>query len=423
MKAIKFTKSAVLSFMFLFYGFLNSSNAQWVQVSNGMGNNAFVSSLAANVNTIFAGTNASPNIHVYKSTNNGTTWTETSLNGLLEVTSLAANGNNIFAGTYHINYYHPRPFVFLSTDNGTTWTQTSLNNQDIHSLAVNGNNVFAGTSGSVYKSTDNGTNWTQTSLIGYITSLAANGNNIFAGATSPYGQWSGSVNLSTDNGTTWGVRLELYYKSFFSLAVNGNNVFAGTSGVGVYKSTDNGTTWTHTSLNNQYVRSLAVKGNNVFAGTDSNGVYVSTNNGTNWMPWNEGLGNTTVNALCISNDYIFAGTGNSVYRRTLELTGIQPISGQLPAHFELSQNYPNPFNPSTKIKFQMPNEVFVKLIVFDVLGREVAILVNEQLKPGTYEVDWNASNFSSGVYFYQLTVSSEQLTEMYRDTKRMILIK
>jgi hypothetical protein len=87
------------------------------------------------------------------------------------------------------------------------------------------------------------------------------------------------------------------------------------------------------------------------------------------------------------------------------------------------QNYPNPFNPSTKIKFQIPlnkggeRGLSVRLIVYDILGREAATLVNEQLTPGTYEVEWGGGNYPSGIYFYKL------LTESVSETKKMILLK
>ncbi|HEY5534285.1 MAG TPA: YCF48-related protein [Ignavibacteria bacterium] len=85
--------------------------------------------------------------------------------------------------------------------------------------------------------------------------------------------------------------------------------------------------------------------------------------------------------------------------------------------FKLFQNFPNPFNPSTNIKYDLPKSGFVKLVIYDVLGKEIAILVNEKQSPGTYEATFNASQFSSGVYFYKLT------TDGFNDTKRMILLK
>ncbi len=97
--------------------------------------------------------------------------------------------------------------------------------------------------------------------------------------------------------------------------------------------------------------------------------------------------------------------------------GIEKISNIVPTGFSLSQNYPNPFNPNSKIKFQIAKPGDTKLIVFDVLGREVSTLVNENLNPGTYEVDFDGSKFSSGVYFYKLTAGS------YTETKKMLLVK
>jgi len=127
-------------------------------------------------------------------------------------------------------------------------------------------------------------------------------------------------------------------------------------------------------------------------------------------------------ALCILNNYIFLGTGGEmpqgVYRRPLsELVGIQPISNEIPNQFSLSQNYPNPFNPNTVISFQLAVNSFAMLKVYDLLGREVATLVNEQLQPGTYEVDWDGNGFASGVYYYKLAAGD------YTETKKMVLIK
>jgi hypothetical protein len=100
-----------------------------------------------------------------------------------------------------------------------------------------------------------------------------------------------------------------------------------------------------------------------------------------------------------------------------QLIGINPISSEIPIQFSLSQNYPNPFNPSTKIKFSIPSIAQTFLYVYDILGGEIATLVNQQLQPGTYEVDWDATNYPSGVYFYTIN------TAEFKETKKMILIK
>ena len=120
------------------------------------------------------------------------------------------------------------------------------------------------------------------------------------------------------------------------------------------------------------------------------------------------------------DNFIFAGTAShSVWRRDLNeiLTLVQNSSNPVPEKYTLSQNYPNPFNPSTNIRYEIPKNEFVKLIVFDALGREVETLVNEKQNSGTYEATFDASQYSSGVYFYRLT------TDNFSDTKKMLLIK
>ncbi|MBL8008478.1 MAG: T9SS type A sorting domain-containing protein, partial [Ignavibacteria bacterium] len=89
----------------------------------------------------------------------------------------------------------------------------------------------------------------------------------------------------------------------------------------------------------------------------------------------------------------------------------------VPEVYSLSQNYPNPFNPVTNVEFGISKSGFVSLKVYDVLGKEVATLVNENLSPGKYTVKFNGSSLSSGVYFYRME-SGE-----FKDIKRMVLIK
>jgi len=97
----------------------------------------------------------------------------------------------------------------------------------------------------------------------------------------------------------------------------------------------------------------------------------------------------------------------------------------VPTDFALLQNYPNPFNPSTKIEFRTPKAGFVTLKVYDILGREVSILINEELNPGNYKVDFNSSGLSSGIYFYTLQVGDPSASsgQNFISTKKMILLK
>jgi len=141
-----------------------------------------------------------------------------------------------------------------------------------------------------------------------------------------------------------------------------------------------------------------------------------------------GLASTGRSALwCICNTNILGCVINGIVYgdTTFTLLGLDPISTTIPEEFSLSQNYPNPFNPSTKIKFDIPvfplmkgaRGMYVRLTIYDLLGREVSTLVNQQLKPGTYEVEFDGTNYPSGVYFYGLTGESFNLT------KRLVLIK
>lgn len=99
------------------------------------------------------------------------------------------------------------------------------------------------------------------------------------------------------------------------------------------------------------------------------------------------------------------------------LIGINIINENIPSKYSLSQNYPNPFNPATTIKFSVPVAGIIKLSVYDIIGREIEILTNENLTAGTYAVNWDASSFPSGIYFYRLEGSN------FAETKKMILIK
>jgi hypothetical protein len=213
---------------------------------------------------------------------------------------------------------------------------------------------------------------------------------------------------------------------------DGTNLFAGTGG-GVYLSTNNGISWTavNTGLPYPYISALAMSpdgtgGTNIFAGNYTNatgtlqsGVFLSTNNGLNWSEVNTGLPRTTyIYSLITSKTNLIAGTSDGLWRRPLsEITSVEQSSYRLPERFSLSQNYPNPFNPSTTIEYQIPKQSYVTLRIFDLLGREVATLVNEKREAGSYRVQFDGAGLSSGVYFYQLRGGE------FVQTKKLILQK
>lgn len=99
------------------------------------------------------------------------------------------------------------------------------------------------------------------------------------------------------------------------------------------------------------------------------------------------------------------------------LTSIEPVSNNIPATVNLHQNYPNPFNPATKIRFDIQHMGFTTLKIHDILGWEVATLVDQNLNPGSYEINWNAGNTANGIYFYSLTIGNTRIT------KTMTLLK
>jgi hypothetical protein len=162
---------------------------------------------------------------------------------------------------------------------------------------------------------------------------------------------------------------------------------------------------------------------------DSNGVQ-------EWVQRYSGPGNDWDQPLSIvidrfANVYVTGrstGIGTGTDFATVKYSqdiGIKLGSKEIPDRFSLFQNYPNPFNPSTKIKFLIPlnkgggfsRGMFTKLTIYDLLGQEITTLVNEQLHPGTYEVDWDGTNYPSGVYFYEMTASN------YKLTRKMVLLK
>jgi hypothetical protein len=149
-------------------------------------------------------------------------------------------------------------------------------------------------------------------------------------------------------------------------------------------------------------------------------IYKTTNGGENWYRNNDLVSNSLLSGCFINaNTGWIAGSGYTIIKTVSggSTLGLTQINTSLPDKFYLEQNYPNPFNPNTVISFQLPTAGFVKLKVFDLLGREVANLVNEKLSAGSYKYDFNASALPSGIYFYKLE------TENFSETRKMVLIK
>ncbi len=296
---------------------------------------------------------------------------------------------------------------------------------DENFLIVSGSDIFAGTGSGIYLSTDNGTNWNTVNNglpdNSIVTSMAISGSNTFAVVT-----YHG-VYVSSDRGLSWTSANNGLPITIGCLLANGNNIFAGTES-GVYLTTDNGTNWT--ALNNGFINlpvvySLLLVGNNIFSGgTDfsGTGIYLSTDNAANCTPVNNGLPEGTgIYSMAVINNTLIGSTRNfGLFRRPLSemvLTDTKNNQSNLPSGYTLQQNYPNPFNPTTTITYSLPKSSFVTLKIYDLLGREVTTLVNEEKHSGMYKVTWNAQNLPSGVYFNKIT------TGQYTKVSKMLLLK
>ncbi len=375
------------------------------------------------------------------------------------VKKIAINSNDdIFAGVWGVN---------RSTDGGQSW-QTRNNgfvNLDIRALAVKDNGyLFAGTNdsqdGTVFRSTDNGENWVR--VDNFPTGITINGlavgpnDEIIATATG----YHYLCQKSTDDGTTWqdisyGQNIGWGKVEFNS----SGDLFMASYGAGLWKlpasdtvwvdltsnigsnwiytffigsndylyteqkrSTDNGQTWASIG-NGSFMYSFAENSiGHLFIGTNSygSGVYRSIDYGETLELINNGMpADIDINALAVdSEDYLYAGTGGkSIFKTTTStVVSVEDLEFK-PTSFSLYHNYPNPFNPATKIKYSVPQTSEVQIKVFDVLGNEISTLVNEEKQIGSYEINFNASELPSGVYFYQLRAGE------FVETRKMMLLK
>ncbi|HCY74397.1 MAG TPA: hypothetical protein DHV28_00615 [Ignavibacteriales bacterium] len=173
------------------------------------------------------------------------------------------------------------------------------------------------------------------------------------------------------------------------------------------------------------VLTISSYGSTLFAGTVDGYFYKSTDDGNNWVDIGDGLpafGSSSANEVIgiIGNNILCGTYSTGIFWRPLNevVTSVNDnAESKSPVSFDLSQNYPNPFNPSTTIKFQLPKAGMVTLKVYDILGNEVAALVNEEKAAGQYEVNFNASALASGVYIYKIQSGS------FINSKKMILLK
>ena len=252
------------------------------------------------------------------------------------------------------------------------------------------------------------------------------------------GQAYKSIMRTTNAGLTWDTVLNTGSATLYGLTFADNQT-GYCAGYGfnwdIYKTTNSGINWS--GIHNGSVTLLDIKvvdTINVFSIGYSGTILKTSNGGANWVPQISSVTKALRGLYFVNSNtgWITGDTGILLKTTNGGITAIQPISSEISEKFSLSQNYPNPFNPSTKIKFMIPlsrgvsarlrngqegRGVLSTLKIYNSLGVEVTSLFNQQLTPGTYEIEWNASNNPSGIYFYKLTSGD------FTETRKMALLK
>ncbi|MEE9429480.1 MAG: YCF48-related protein [Melioribacteraceae bacterium] len=291
------------------------------------------------------------------------------------------------------------PAVFLKTiDGGKTWN--SINDSVFGGISGDGWRMldFINTeigffleSGiypqGIYKTIDGCKTWEKINYSGVITNLKFFNSNIGL----RYEINAKEIQRTLNGGTTWTSFIidSAGWGNDFEFIPNDPSKVWFTDFKDMYYSNDTGSTWTK-----QIMPKEKIEGRDI--------VFTDNNNG--WLLSNRG--------------YVYRTSNNGGM-----ITDVKKIeTNNLPTEFNLSQNYPNPFNPTTTIKYTLPLDekrktLDVKLIIYDLLGKEVATLVNEKKLAGNYQVNFDASNLTSGIYFYSLTSGN------FKETKKLILLK
>ncbi len=391
----------------------------------------------SNPNFIYAGTAGG----IFKSTNTGATWDTLVRDVRVREIVIHPKNHNIIYATVGVSV----PSVVKSNDGGTSWIKADSGIQvgfvGTGPIAIDPDHpdtLYVGTSGNdgradFYRSTDGGRSWSVlggTTFWSGVTALAirSDSTNIV------YAAEVGNCDLlkSTDYGVSWSVLLSgnggenVSITSSTEFAGNNPSTFylgAGWSPqhrVGIFKTTDGGLTWEHPTAglpDTLNVYSIQIYSDSAteqlfFTGRGhrEGGIFESTNGN----PWRLINNDSRFEVLTLFGKRLYAG-GVGVYAMDISTsvsTDVPPVET-----FRLDNNYPNPFNPSTAISYQLSAVSNVTLKVYDVLGREVATLVNEKQNPGEHVVRFDGSRLAGGVYFYRLSAPG------INQVKKMLLIR
>ncbi len=273
--------------------------------------------------------------------------------------------------------------------------------------------VFGG--GFILKTTNGGINWTKT-----VQQLSLNKPRFFNALTG-YALGDNILYRTSDGGNSWIQKgSELITEYFFIDENTGWNTASFDTVTYIYRTTDGGLNWSVASLVNESTSNVKFLNPSTGYLAGRRKLYRTTNSGYTWKssayPVSENIRIFGMDIIDDNNGWVCGE--NSAIIKIINGGMIYVQGSESPAgDFRLYDNYPNPFNGSSRIKFETAKSVLVKIIVYDILGKEVTTPVNERLNPGVYETVFDGSRLSSGIYFYRIKAGD------FVRTKKMVLIK
>jgi photosystem II stability/assembly factor-like uncharacterized protein len=297
------------------------------------------------------------------------------------------------------------------------------------------NNGIAVGYGTMFRTTDGGATWKDQLVDPHYSFRGVRFTNastaIAVGIFAPIIRTTDAGVTWTKDSSWWSGRA-LYSISFTDAntgTIVGSGLYSCVNGIcdtlkaAILRTTNGGATWTSQS-SGTLATLIGVHFTDANTGTAVGGggtILRTTNGGTTWINQSSGTTNSLLGVYFTNtNTGIAVGENGTILRTTtggIRVTDVKDIVSALPNQFALEQNYPNPFNPATVISYELPVTSNVRLIIYDVLGREVQTLINEHQNAGNHSVTLDAGNLPSGVYFYRLQAGS------YNATKKLLLLK
>ncbi len=352
---------------------------------------------------------------IYKTTDVGETWT-------VQLSQPPDNFTSIFF-VDSLNGWATNRYIWQTTDGGNNWIERTdipiLYSNDVYFTDIDTGFVIE--SPYLYKTTDSGNTWTTQLNSDYIIRT-------FGWLSKSHGFIIGDgMYETTDTGSTWNEILELRNVGLrkFQSPTEFLGYSVGNTGL-IYKYLDTSYVPVELTSFKGYLKEnkIVLEWQTASELNNEGFIIEKSKDKIEWKPigFAKGYGTTTGKNKYQFYDYNLDNVRNYYrlkqidYDGTYKFSNIVEISYSITS-FNLSQNYPNPFNPSTIIKYSIVKKGEVKLTIYDILGREVSVLVNEVKDPGYYEVNFNASNLASGVYFYRLVAGS------FVSTHKMLLLK